>query len=387
MIRDLIGAAKVAVGAAMSLRADVRSGTRRWEPDSYDYAIRMLMRRGVAFPEARDRARAFFTEMFAQHAGDAEEYAPMLALDEPEWWALFAPRVVYPALAAALYPGRGFAALTDVAAISYVASALLLYRFLRRFGDPASAAALALWYARSTPVRDVAVHGLNDSTALLLWIGALDAMAELAEDGTGMRRFVAFTVVLSFTRPLPYLPFASGVALALAGMVARDSARVRAGATIAVTATACAIAIAIVLARSGVPSTREHLRRVRESQRREIGAGKLGGMMTKLHLADAPEHSLGRWYVTAAAASVATALKHAVVAVVPVLAVASLARVHNRSVPVLAGALLGGLAGCVADPAPSATRRTVVLPLYPVFAAGCVLGIEGLLRRRFRSGR
>jgi hypothetical protein len=387
VIRDLIGAAKVAVGAAMSLRADVRSGTRRWEPDSYDYAIRMLMRRGVAFPEARDRARAFFTEMFAQHAGDAEEYAPMLALDEPEWWALFAPRVVYPALAAALFPSRGFNALTDVAGASYVASALLLYRFLRRFGDPASAAALALWYARSAPVRDVAVHGLNDSTALLLWIGTLDAMAEMAEHGTGTLRFVAFTVVLSFTRPLPYLPFASGVALALAGMAAHDRARVRAGATIAVTSAACAVAITAVLARAGVPSTREHLERVRESQRREVGAGVLGAVMTKLHLADAPDHSLGRWYVTAAAASVATVLKHAVVAVVPVLAVVSLARVRDRSAPLLAGALLGGLVGCIADPAPSATRRTVVLPLYPVFAAACVLGIERALRRGFRSGR
>jgi hypothetical protein len=383
VIRDLAAAAAVGLAAAATLRADLRRpGVRRWEPDSFDYAIRMLMRRGVPYAQARDRARAFLSAMFAQ-VGDAQEYAEALAGDEPEWWALFAPRVVYPALAAVLYPRRSFAALTDVAAASHVASAMLLYRFLRRFGGPASAAALALWYARSAAVRDAGAHGMNDSTALLLWTGALDALAELAEHGTGTARFVVLTVLMSFTRPLPYLPFGAGVALALAGIAARDRARVRAGATAAITAAACALAIAAVLARAGVPSTREHLQRVRESQRHEFRTGALRAALAKLRLADAPEHSLARWYATAAAASVATSLKHAVTAIVPVLAVPALARARSRSAPVLAGALLGGLVGCVADPAPTATRRTVVLPLYPVFAAGCVLGVEALLRSRW----
>ncbi len=381
MIRDLAAAAAVGLAAVATLRADLRRNVRRWEPDGYDYAIRMLLRRGVPFDDARARSRAFFTEMFARERNP--QFVPALAGDEPEWWALFAPRVVYPALSAVLYPRRGFYALTDVAAASYVASAVLLYRFLRRFGRPASAAALALWYARSAAVRDVGVHGLNDSTALLLWTGSLDAMAELAQDGRGAVRFALFTVVLSFTRPLPYLPFASGVALALAGAAARDRERVRAGATIAATAAACAVAITVVLARAGVPSTREHLQRVRESQRGDIGVGLVGRTLLKFGLSDKPQHSMLRWYVTAAATSVVTSLKHALTAVVPVLAVPALARSRDRSVPVLVGALVGGLVGCIADPAPPVTRRTVVLPLYPVFAAGCVLGIERLLRSKW----
>ncbi|HEV2642759.1 MAG TPA: hypothetical protein VGT98_08630, partial [Candidatus Elarobacter sp.] len=309
-------------------------------------------------------------------------FAPTLAGDEPEWWTLFAPRVVYPALAAPLFPRRGFAALTDVAAVASVASAVLLYRFLRRFGGPASAAALAVWYATSAPVRDVGVHGLNDSTALLLWIGSLDAMAEMAEDGSGATRFVVLTAALSFTRPVPYLPFGAGLVLALAGARARDGRRTRAGVTIAATAAACAVAITSVLARAGVPSTREHLQRVRESQRLESAPGLLSRTLTRLRLRDDPARSLGRWYATTAAVSVATSLKHAVAAVVPVLAVPALAGAHRRSMPVLAGALLGGLIGCIADPAPASTRRTVVLPLYPVFAAGGVLAVERLLRSR-----
>jgi hypothetical protein len=157
----------------------------------------------------------------------------------------------------------------------------------------------------------------------------------------------------------------------------------RTGAEIAAVAGACAVAVTVVLARAGVPSTGEHFERVRASQRGDFRVGLLRRTMRKLHLDDDPAHSLTRWYVTAAAASVATSVKHAVTAVVPLIAVPAIARARSRSVPLLAGALLGGLVGCVADPAPTATRRTVVLPLYPVFAAGCVLGIERLLRSRW----
>ncbi len=382
MIRDLAAAAATGLVAAATLRADVRRGVRRWAPDSYDYAIRMLQRRNVSFEDARAQARPFFAEAFRSE-GNGDEYEPLLALDEPEWWALFTPRVVYPALAAPLFPRRGFHALTDVAGASYVASTVVLYGFLRRFASPATAAALAIWYARDGAVRDVAVHGLNDATALLLWTGSLDAMTELAEHGTGATRFVFFTTAMSFTRPWPYLPFAAGAALALSGVKARDGARVRRGALIAATSGACALAIMAVLARAKIPPTVEHLQSVREAQRGDFRMGLLRRTMESLQLWDRPEHSLRRWFVTAVAASVATSLKHAVFAVVPAVAVPSLARSRRTSVPVLAGALLGGLVACVADPAPGSTRRTVVLPLYPVFAAGCALGVERLLRSRW----
>jgi hypothetical protein len=152
--------------------------------------------------------------------------------------------------------------------------------------------------------------------------------------------------------------------------------------TIAATAAACAVAITSVLARAGVPSTREHLQRVRESQRLAAATGLLGRMLTRMNLSDEPAHSLGRWYTTTAAVSFATSLKHAAVAVVPVFAVPALAGARRRGVPLLAGALLGGLIGCIADPAPASTRRTVVLPLYPVFAACGVLAVERLLQSR-----
>lgn len=374
MIRDLLASAGVALAAAATLRGDVRAGKHRWNPDSYDYAIRMLRLRGVPLAEAADQARAMLTResWLTRDPRFAHAYQGL-----PEWWALFAPRVGYSALAALLYGRRGFAALTDVAGASYVASAVVLYRFLRRFGDPAIAAALAAWYVRDPAVRDVGLHAMSDSTALVLWIAALDAMVALNRGGgpSAWARFAALTGALSFTRPLPYLPLASGVALAVSGAAAGDRARLRTGAGIAAISLGCAAAVGVVLARAGVPSTREHMERVRAAQPGGVDGGRLDQLIARLRIGDEPSHSLGRWYATTVGITVATALKHAVTAVVPVIAVGGLARRDHRDAPLLLGALAGGVVGCIADPDPRSTRRTIVLPLYPVFAAGCCLAL------------
>jgi 4-amino-4-deoxy-L-arabinose transferase-like glycosyltransferase len=383
MIEELAAATAVALAAAATLRADVRAGAGRWSPDTYDYAIRMLMRRGLSRAEATERA----TEFFAPAWPGKEKHAPDAFRGEPMWWTLFTPRVVYPALAAVLFGRRGFAALNDVAAASYVASAVVLYRFLRRFGGRATAVALTLWYLRQPAVRDVAQRALSDSTAMLLWIASLDAMVEIADEGTGWVRYAVLTGALSFTRPLPYLPLAAGGVLALSGMVRGDGARVRAGAGIAALALGCAAAVAAVLARAGAPSTREHFERMRGLEDSGSYSVRLERFAAAVGLQDDPTHSLARWYAGRVALTVATSVKYATFAVVPLIALPGLARPYRNAVPLLIGALLGGLAGCVADPAPSSTQRTIVLPLFPVFAAGCVLALVRLRRSKRDPGQ
>ena len=56
MIEELGAAAAVALAAAATLRADIGAGAERPSPDTYDYAIRMLMRRGLSQAEATQRA-------------------------------------------------------------------------------------------------------------------------------------------------------------------------------------------------------------------------------------------------------------------------------------------------------------------------------------------
>jgi hypothetical protein len=374
---DGLAAGVAAFAAGATLRADVRGGATRWVPDSYDYAIRMLRLRGVPLLEAQERARAFIVA--APHTAGLVRFAAAFR-GEPPWWRLFAPRVVYPALAALLYPGRGFFALSDVAAASHVASAVALYRFLRRFGDRRSALGLTVWYVRQPIVRDIAAIAMTDSTAMLLWILTLDMLCGLAAGRGGWKRATLLTAALSFTRPLPYLPLGGGVLTALNAARARDGAGMRTGAGIAAIAFGCAVAVMTVLVRAGVPSTPDHLRAVRAAQMNDPNEGAYDAMLAALGLADDPARSLGSWYVQSVLLSVATTLKHVVTAVVPVLALPGFVRARRSEVPLLIGTLAGGLAGCAADPSPRGTLRTVVLPLLPVFAAGCMLALA--IRKR-----
>jgi hypothetical protein len=380
MIADIAAAAAAAWAAAETLRADVRSGSERISPDTYDFAIRMLMRCGLSKADAIDKASAHFAASWPGKENDA----PGSYVGEPMWWTLFAPRVVYPALAAALYPRRGFAALNDVAAASYVAGAAALYGLLRRFGDRPAALALTLWYLRQWTVRNVGLRALTDSTAMLLWIETLDAMVAIADEGKGWLRYVGLVGALSFTRPLPYLPLAAGGALALSGIVRGDGMRVRRGSGIAAIALVCAAAVTAVMQRAGMPSTREHLERLREVQRGQSDSERLRRFAATFGLQDDPAHSLGRWYASRAALTVAASVKYAAFAVVPLLALPGLMRPRRNAVPLLAGTLLGGLVGCVADPDPASSKRTIVMPLLPVFAAGCVLA-WGLFSARGRG--
>ncbi len=374
---DRLALAGLALGAALTLPRD-RARLAPWDPDSFDYAIRMLMRRGHGFADARDRARAFFAETAV---GRDPDYAPLFALAEPQWWPLFAPRQVYPALAALLYPRRGFAALVDVPRIAYALNAPLLYRYVRRVASPGAALLATVWYLRAPRVRHVAGFALTDMPALLFWTAALDAATGIARTGRGWRRFAAATALLSFTRPLPYLPLGAGCALALTGALRRDRRAVARGGGIVALAGLAAAAVVAVLARAGMPPTGEHLARVRAEQAADgsAWAQRLRRFAAPLGLVDAPAHSLRRWYAGTVALTAATSLYHAARAVVPFVALGAFVRNVRRPEAALAlGAVAGSAGGILGDPVPLGTARTVVLPLYPVFAAGLGLALDGL---------
>ncbi len=149
-----------------------------------------------------------------------------------------------------------------------------------------------------------------------------------------------------------------------------------------------------VLVRAGMPETRAHLARVRDAQASDESAWarRLRDVARPLGLADEPHHPLGRWYASAVALTSATSLYHAARALVPPLAVLALVRARRRPEAALAlGAIAGTAGGILGDPVPLGSARTVVLPLYPVFAAGLALVLDGLsgaaaARRTPRAG-
>lgn len=349
-----------------------------WVPDSFDYAIRMLMRRGLTFADARAQAREFFA---TTAVGRDPQYAPLFALDEPEWWRLFAPRWVYPALAAALYPRRGFAALVLVPRAAYVLQAPLLYRYLRRFAGPSAAALATLWYLGAPQVRHVAAFAMTDAPAMLFWTATLDAATGVARTGRGWAALAGAIALLSFTRPLPYLPLSAGAALLLAGALRRDRRALLRGGGITLLAGLATGAVIAVLVRAGMPDSAEHLARVRAAQAADDTewACRLREAARPFGLADEPRHSLGRWYAGAVALTTATSFYHAARALVPPFALGVLLRRSRRPEVVLAlGAIAGSAGGILGDPLPLGSSRTVVLPLFPVFAAGLALALDGL---------
>jgi hypothetical protein len=380
-VRDGLIAAALAFAAARTPLRDPDPHAP-WVPDSFDYAIRMLMRRGLPFEAARAQARAFFA---TTAVGTDPRYAPLFARAEPEWWRLFAPRWIYPALAAALYPRHGFAALVVVPRLAYVLEAPLLYRYVRRFSSPPAAALATLWYLRAAQVRHVAGLALTDAPALLFWTAGLDAAAHVARAGRGWTALAGAIGLLSFTRPLPYLPLGAGAALVLNGALRRDGTAALRGGGITLLAGLATAAVLAVLVRAGMPETAAHLASVRAAQAADdtAWARRLREEVARpLGLADEPHHSLGRWYASAAALTAATALYHAGRAVVPPLATLALARRWRRPEVALAlGAIAGSAGGILGDPLPLGSARTVVLPLYPIFAAGLGLALDALWAR------
>ncbi len=378
-MRDGLLLAALAFAAARTPLRRPGAHLAPWEPDSFDYAIRMLMLRGAPFERAHAEARAFFA---TTAVGRDPDYAPLFALAEPQWWRLFAPRQVYPALAALLYPRRGFQALVDVPRIAYVLGAPLLYRYVRRFASPGAALLATGWYLRSAEVRGVAAFALTDAPALLFWTAALDRATVVARTGRGWPALALAIGALSFTRPLPYLPLGAGAALALAGALRGERAALARGAGIGALAALATAAVVGVLMRAGMPSTAAHLARVRAQQAGETSAWtrRLDRMAAPFGLADTPSRSLAQWYASAVALSTATSVYFAARPVVPVVALAALVAARREPAAVLAlGAVAGGAAGIVGDPIPLGMQRTVVLPLYPVFAAGLGLALDGLL--------
>ncbi|MEA2666371.1 MAG: hypothetical protein QOI11_3315 [Candidatus Eremiobacteraeota bacterium] len=379
-MKDGLIAAALALAAARTPPRD-RARLAPWDPDSFDYAIRMLRRRGLSFADARARARAFFA---TTAVGNDPQYAPLFALDEPEWWRLFSPRWIYPALAAALYPRHGFDALVIVPRIAYVLNAPLLYRYLRRFASPPAAGLATLWYLRAPQVRHVASFAMTDAPALLFWTATLDAATRVAREGRGWTALAGAIGLLSFTRPLPYLPLGAGAALLLSGALRRERRALVRGGGITLLAGLATGAVIAVLVRAGMPQTSAHLARVRAAQAadRSAWARRLQDAARPFGLADEPHHSLGRWYASAVALTSATSLYHAACAVVPPLALGVLLRRWRRPEAALAlGAIAGSTGGILGDPVPLGSSRTVVLPLFPVFAAGLALALDALFAR------
>ena len=226
----------------------------------------------------------------------------------------------------ALYPRYGFEALAIVPRLAYALDAPLLYRYLRRFASPPAAALATLWYVRAPQVRQVAGLAMTDAPALLFWTATLDGAARVARTGRGWAGLAGAIGLLSFTRPLPYLPLGAGAALLVSGVrCGASGARSRAGAASRCWPGSRPGRWSWSWRAPGCPRRPPTWPACARAGRRDSAwSRRLRTAARPFGLADEPHHPLWRWYASAVALTGATSCYLAARAVVPPLALGAL---------------------------------------------------------------
>ncbi len=332
----LVGAAVALVCAAvigLQLRFDPQ-----WAFDGFAYAIRTQLDAGVPYAQAHAATRA----VYAESAAFAEpRNHPWLDTPTPKWWALFAVRAVYPWLASLLWPMLGFGALFAISAAAYVAAAVALYALLLRFARAEIAGGIALLLMLYPESRLIGRSNLTDMLGDALWIVTLLAMMRFAAGGRrgDLLFFTAAALVLSFTRPIPYMLLTVAIVLAAVGHPRRALPLA------AISAALCVLVIAVMrLTGANVPLPPDYLL--------QLARSTLGTV---------------DWFVASLAGPIAL---YALVA----------ARARSDAA-IASGALLCALPTLVLNPLPGDVLRVVVLPMLPALGCGLAILCEALARK------
>ncbi len=342
----------------------------RWETardpvyafDGYNYAIRAQLDAGIPYAAARANARAAYRGQPALRSPVARRW---YAAAYPEYWRLFAPRAIYPWLASRLWPFAGMQSLFWISNLAYAASVVALYALLLRFGAPGAAALVTAATALLPEYRWIGRSDLTDATAFAFWCATLLGLVRFVETGRGrwLAAYACAALAMTFSRPLAYAPFCSGVAVALAGTVARRWPQVRRGATVAAAAALCALAVVAAGAAAGAPG--------------------IGEILVRLH-AESPMRSmpLPQWYAGQVGRSSAVFGVWLLASLAAPIGLIALAYDASRA---RSAALLGALASTIVtlavNPLPSDVARVALLPILPAIAAGLTLAIAWPLSR------
>lgn len=322
--------------------------------DGYDYAIMMLVDRGVPDAQAERHAAAFFA---TQPIAKNPLYAPWLH-GKPEYWELFSVRRLDPWLASLLYPWRGFAALIDVSRASYVAVAVLAVLLAARFAGVTLAVGAGAAISLFPAWRDIARDSLTDPLAIALTAATLLA-AVACMRRRSIWRLAVFAVLcgaLVFTRPIGYIIAGAAAIAAIAAVRCNDrDTKITVGWIAAISAL-WTLASVVALERAHAPSFGW------------IVADTYDHMLARGYAP--PGEPLARWYVAEELAILRHALRDATLAVLPLLAVVGVAlRRADRATPLLAGACVATWLGAIVDPSTQDMLRCVVMPIAPVVAA------------------
>lgn len=325
-----------------------------YTPDGYDYAIVMLMDRGIPY----ERAQAQASRFFLQQPVAKDALMRRWLHGKPEYWELFSVRRVDSWLASLLYPYRGFAALIDVSRVSYVLTAMLLVLLAARFTPLPYGVAGAIALSLLPPWRALAGAALTDALAVALTAATLLAALSYLTRRSPWRliTFAAICGVLTFTRPITYVVLGAALIAAWVALRRGDRGQARAAAWLAGIAAFWSAVIAIVLARAHAPSFGW------------IVADAYGHLVANGY--EAPGQNLVLWYAHEEWSIARHALFKGLEYVLPALAVVGIAlRRKDPATPLLAGAGIATWLGALLDPNRFDMVRCVVLPVAPLMTA------------------
>ena len=326
-----------------------------WSFDGYTYAIMMQMDTGVPYEQARRVSQRFYAD---KPPATDPETAPYLKTPYPQYWQLFAPRMLYPRVASWLWPHYGMLALLLVSSASFVGCVLLLFLLLLEYTGPEAAALLALGFALVPEVQLLGRGALTDMPAMFFWLGTLWAMLRYAATAQmpWLLGYAAFATMMSLTRPIAYIPLACAAALLLAGLMNNQARIVGAAIKLGAIAFALCVLLVVIECRAGGPSMIGIMQGLRTSSR---------------YLTHAP---FLIWYAARVVAVLVTFAAAALALLAPVVAVPRLwQRRLDADGAICIGAILSSLLTALVDPIVGDATRVVLVPLLPILCIGLAM--------------
>ncbi len=339
----------------------------QYTADGYDYAIMMLMDRGMPYAKAEEDASSFYA---TQPLASMREMFRARIGHRPEYWSLFSVRRVYPWVASLLYPYRGFRALIDVSRLAYIATAMITVVLALRFAPLPYGVLLAIVVSLFPPWRHLASEALTDALAVSL-TGATLLTASACMARRTLLPFALFAGLcglLTFTRPITYIVLGAGMIAGIAAPRRGDRSRLTTAALLTGVAALWAVAIEVALARAQAPSFRWI---VADTYAHFVQAGH----------APAGE-SLRAFFLHEEFTIAGLALVRGALSVLPVLAIAGMVvRRNDPAMPLLAGACGASWLGAILDPSHLDVVRCVVMPVAPAMAAFAAAALHEIVTR------
>jgi 4-amino-4-deoxy-L-arabinose transferase-like glycosyltransferase len=334
----------------------------------------MLMDLGLPFQEALHQAQAFYQQQ--PIAADPVQ-APLFRGEQaPLYWDVFKPRVLYPFLAALLYPIRGFYGMLDISAAAYVLSALAVYFLALEFGAAIPSFVVTLAYMAFPRTLHLARYPQTDMIAMLFSTFCILALVRVAHGG-GRRWIALFALaglLLVFTRPAFYLLVGGAFGLLVSAPKGEPAHR-RDGIICLGIALVCSALYLSIALFSDSPSFLYVVEDARQiffnTQPPAVERSVFTKLKGALHFSE--DDPLGIWYAKMVLNLFFRELARGIVGVFPVVAFFGLTRLRrDRALGVLAGTALAFAFIPFLDPISLDMDRVLEFPFLPILAVGLV---------------